>query len=172
MGREGAYPKVIGIFTDLLHRRDTAGLTLQGGDVGVDKKNGKGPGSLSGKGSAEAHRETGPTREEWGVVIPITGGSNEGGGIVQMRTSILRRQNTVAQFIATRPILDLCKKAKRRPGAWVPRRWWEQTGVDWRGAMERVEAAAKAAEPGTKALTDPESKADDDTTDRTVRGTG
>ena len=92
-------------------------------------------------------------------------------GIVRIRTSILRRQNTVARFIATRLILDLCEKAKRRPGARVPRRWWEQTGVDWKGARKRVEAAAEAAEPGTKALTDSESEADD-TTDGTVRGTG
>ena len=85
-------------------------------------------------------------------------------GIVWIRTSILRRHNTVAQFIVTRPILDLCKKAKRRPGARVPRRWWEQTRINWKGARERAEAAAEAVEPGTKALTDSESEADDDTT--------
>ena len=92
-------------------------------------------------------------------------------GIVWIRTSILRRQNTVAQFIETRPILDLCEKANIQPGARVPRRWWEQTGINWKGARERAEAAAEAAEPGTKALTDSESEADD-TTDGTVRGTG
>ena len=32
-------------------------------------------------------------------------------GVMRMRMSILRRQNTVAQFIATRPILDLCEVA-------------------------------------------------------------
>ena len=78
----------------------------------------------------------------------------------------------VTQFIATRPILDLCKKSKIRPGARVPIRWWEQTGINWKGARERAESAAEAADPGTKALTDSESKADDDTTDGTVRGTG
>ena len=45
-------------------------------------------------------------------------------GIVQVRTSILRRQNKVAKFIATRPILDLYEKATRRPVARVTRRWW------------------------------------------------
>ena len=93
-------------------------------------------------------------------------------GIVRIRTSILRRQNTVAQFIATRPILDLCEKAKIHPGARVPRRWWEQMGIDWKGAREREEAAAEASEPGTKVLTDSESEADNDTTDGTIRGTG
>ena len=43
-------------------------------------------------------------------------------------------------------------------------------GIDWKGARERAEAA-EAAEPGTKALTDSESEADD-ATDGTVRGTG
>ena len=52
-------------------------------------------------------------------------------GIVRIWTSILQRQNMVAQFNTTRPILDLCEKAVRRPGAQVPRRWWEQTGIDW-----------------------------------------
>ena len=92
-------------------------------------------------------------------------------GIVRIQTSILRRQNTVAQFIATRPILDLCEKAKRRPGARVPSRWWEQKGIDWKGDRERAEAAAESAEPGTKALTYSESEADN-TTDGNIRDMG
>ena len=51
-------------------------------------------------------------------------------GMVEIRTSILQRQNTFAQFIATRPILDLCEQATRRPGSRVSWRWWEQTGID------------------------------------------
>ena len=40
----------------------------------------------------------------------------------------------------------------RRPGARVPRRWWEQTGIDWRVAREKAaskeeDEAAEAAEP-------------------------
>ena len=54
---------------------------------------------------------------------PSLAGAMKEAVIFRIRTSILRRQNTVAQFIATRPILDLCEKAARRPGAWVPRRW-------------------------------------------------
>ena len=42
--------------------------------------------------------------------------SLEGGmkevGLTDFRTSINRRQNTVAQYIATRPLLDLCEGAK------------------------------------------------------------
>ena len=49
-------------------------------------------------------------------------GAMKEAGMVRIRTSILRRQNTVAQFIATRPILGLCEVAARRPGTRVPRR--------------------------------------------------
>ena len=91
-------------------------------------------------------------------------------GIVWIRTSILQRQNTVAQFIAMRPILDLCKKANQWSVARVARRWWEQTWIDWKGARERAEAA-DASGPGTKAFTDLELEADD-AMDRTVGGTG
>ena len=62
-------------------------------------------------------------------------------GVVRIRMSILQRQNSVAQFIATRPILGLCEVTERRPGTRVPRRWWEQTGIDWKTAREA--AAAK-----------------------------
>ena len=77
----------------------------------------------------------------------------------------------VAQFIATRPILDLCEKATRRPGAQVARRWWEQSEIDWKGARERAETAAAVAKPGTKTFTDSESETDD-AMDGTVGGIG
>ena len=80
---------------------------------------------------------------------PLLAGAMKETGIVRARKSILRRQNRVAQFIATRPILELCEKAARRPGARLARRWWEQTGIDWKGARERAEIAAAVVEPGT-----------------------
>ena len=43
-------------------------------------------------------------------------------GFVDIRKSITRRQNTVAQYIATRPLLDLCERATQRRGARVSRR--------------------------------------------------
>ena len=88
-------------------------------------------------------------------------------GLVRIWKSILWRQNTVAQFIATQPILDLCKNSTWRPGARVARRWWEQMGIDWKGARER--AAASAVEPGTEAVLDLESE---NAMDGAVGGTG
>ena len=82
------------------------------------------------------------------IYLPLAGIMKET-GMVGIRTSILRRQNTVAQFIAMRPIQDLFEKATRRPGARVSRRWWKQTGIDLKGAREK--AAAAAAETETDA---------------------
>ena len=65
------------------------------------------------------------------IYLPLTGATKEA-GVVRARTSVLRRQNTVAQFIATRPILGLCEVAERRRGTRVPQRWWEQPGIDWK----------------------------------------
>ena len=58
--------------------------------------------------------------------------------MVGIRTSITRRQNTVTQYIATQPIMDLCERATRQPGAWVSRRWWEQAGIDPERARKRA----------------------------------
>ena len=79
----------------------------------------------------EAKRLTGrqPRRErdgEWHH--PSLEGAMEEAGLTDIRTSIQRRQNMVAQYIATRPLLDLCKGVRPREGASVKLRWWEQSG--------------------------------------------
>ena len=84
------------------------------------------------------------------LYLPLAGATKEA-VIVQARTSVLRRQNTVAQFIATRPILGLCEGTERRGGAWVPQRWWEQPRIDWRMAQEHKERAATAGHTHTDA---------------------
>ena len=47
-----------------------------------------------------------------------------------METYILRRQNTIAQYIATWKILELCLVAERRSGAQVMIRWWDQSSLN------------------------------------------
>ena len=37
-------------------------------------------------------------------------------GITEIRKSITNRQNTFAQYISTRPILDLCERTTQRGG--------------------------------------------------------
>ena len=72
----------------------------------------------------------------------------EEAGLTEIRISILRRQNTVAQYIATGPLLDLCVGARAREGVKVTLRWWEQAGIDWE------KAKAKGTEAETTAGTE------------------
>ena len=58
-------------------------------------------------------------------------------GLTDIRKSIENRQNTVAQYIATRPLLDLCEGARAREGAKVPMRWWNQADIDWETAKSK-----------------------------------
>ena len=57
--------------------------------------------------------------------------------LTDVRTSINRRQKTVAQYIATQPLLDLCEGAKQREGARVRLSWWDQAGIDWEKAKAK-----------------------------------
>ena len=72
------------------------------------------------------------------------------GGFKEIRTSITNRQNTFAQYIATRPLLDLCEGAKQRGRARVTRRWWDQKGIDWETAKARVAETDSEAETDTE----------------------
>ena len=49
----------------------------------------------------------------------------------------------VAQYIATRSLLDLCEGLGRAPGARVGMRWREQAGLNIAGAREVAEVAAE-----------------------------
>ena len=46
-------------------------------------------------------------------------------GLQEMETYVSGRKNTVAQYITTRPIMDLHLAAKRRPGPRMEMRWRE-----------------------------------------------
>ena len=58
-------------------------------------------------------------------------------GFTDVRKSINRRQNTVAQYIATRPLLDLYEGMTQIGRARVKMSWWDQRGIDWRKAKAR-----------------------------------
>ena len=70
-------------------------------------------------------------------------------GITDVQTSIHRRQNTVAQYIAMRPLMDLCEGATQREGVQVTLRWWDKTGIDWEKAKARETETESAYESGT-----------------------
>ena len=58
-------------------------------------------------------------------------------GMTDIRKFTANRQNTVAQYIATRPLLDLCEGARAREGARVPMRWRTQAEIDWETAKSK-----------------------------------
>ena len=68
------------------------------------------------------------------MYLPLVG-STKDARIVRARTSVLRRQNTVAQFVATQPILVLCEGTEQRGGGMGPPK---MVGT----ARDRLEAGA------------------------------
>ena len=50
-----------------------------------------------------------------------------------MEKYVSYRQNKSAQFITTRPIIDLCLAAEQRPRSRVAKRWWDQDVLDLEG---------------------------------------
>ena len=50
--------------------------------------------------------------------------------------------NTVLQYIATRPILELCDRYDQRPVVRVSQWLWEQAGIDLEGAKKRAVGSA------------------------------
>ena len=171
LGREGADPKVSRNF----YTAATQQVLLFGAETWVLTRNMES--ALDAFQGRVARRLTGrqPCRGRDGRWFhPSLAGAMKEAVVVQIRTSILWRQNTVAQFIATRLIMGLCEVAKRRPGTRIPRRWWEQTGIDWKAAREKAAAKdgdneAEAAEPD---LTGLDSEPEAATPGGTPAGTG
>ena len=76
------------------------------------------------------------------VDIHLGGNVKGGGGFLSMEDYIRRWQNTVAWYIATRSLLDLCEGSERAPGMQVGMCWWEHTRINLMRAREAVAAAA------------------------------
>ena len=60
-------------------------------------------------------------------------------GMEEVETYVLCRQNNIAHYIATFPILEICLVAERQPGVQVTRQWWEQADLTF-GHKARREA--------------------------------
>ena len=63
-----------------------------------------------------------------------------------MENYIQRRQNIVAQYILTRPIMDLCEAAERKCGVRVGVHWWEQVVIDLEGSRDTTSTAEEVDE--------------------------
>ena len=79
-------------------------------------------------------------------------------GLQEVETYVSHHQNTVAQYIATRPIMDLCLVANRRLRPRVKMGWWEQDGLDLEGmrtaAREEEQTEGEEETDGTETATD------------------
>ena len=64
----------------------------------------------------------------------------EEAGFEEIGVYITRRQNTIAQYIAMRPIMDLFEICVWRLGAWVYWRCCNQEGLDIKRENEREAA--------------------------------
>ena len=98
-------------------------------------------------------------------------------GFAEIRKSITRKQNTVAQYIAMQPILDLCDQAKQRAGARVSWRSWDQKGIDLKTAKERAADALATdleseaeLEAGVEVEAEPEVEGEERSTSSGVSG--
>ena len=60
-------------------------------------------------------------------------------GMEEVEEYIMRRQNMVAQYNVTRPIMDLCDELVRRLGTQVSNQWWYQEGIDLEEERSEVE---------------------------------
>ena len=119
--QEGADPKVSRSFYTAV----TQQVLLFGAESWVLTK--KMESALDAFQGRVARRLTGrqPRRRRDGKwFYPSLVGALKEAGVVRARTLVLRRQNTVAQFIATRPILGICEVAEKRWGTRAPQRWW------------------------------------------------
>ena len=48
---------------------------------------------------------------------------------------------TIAQYIVTCPILELCMESYKKMGYQVSKRWWDQGGLDLDGVREEGRSA-------------------------------
>ena len=62
-------------------------------------------------------------------------------GLQEVETYVSRGCNTVTQFIVTRPIVELCLTAERRPGSRVDKQWGEQEGLYFVGIQTTAQKA-------------------------------
>ena len=113
-------------------------------DVGGDPPRQQDAGGLPPQGGRPADGQAALEVSRWRLGVPPLWAAIREAGLEEVETYITRRQNTVAQYIATQPILELCEEAERRPGARVSKRWWEQEGINLAGA--RVVTAAETEE--------------------------
>ena len=103
-------------------------LLFRVGDVGDDPPHGQGPRDFPAQIFQSEYGETSEATGGWDLGVPTARELEE------MGEYVLKRHNTVATYIAARPIMDLCKETVKRYGVWVASRGWYQEGIYLAGA--------------------------------------
>ena len=70
----------------------------------------------------------------------------EEAGFEELGIYIQKRQNTFAQYIAMRPILDLCERSVWSPVPCIFRRWREHEGINLGGVRKWAAVATDREE--------------------------
>ena len=65
-----------------------------------------------------------------------------------MEEYIWQHKSTVTQYISTGSLFDLCEGSKKEPGARVGMRWWDQAGINLKGARKAAAATAAVENDG------------------------
>ncbi len=76
---------------------------------------------------AKTNRPKRGSNREW--IYPRSEDVMKECGMKTMEEYILARRQTIAVYVATRPILNECKQSKRKRGA-IPHRWWWEQPMD------------------------------------------
>ena len=90
------------------------------------------------------------TDGKWEYTLAAAAAARDEAGFQTMQEYIWRRQKTVAQYITTRSMLDLCEGLEKALEARVGMRWWDQAGIDLAGALEAAAAVAESEEDGVE----------------------
>ena len=74
---------------------------------------------------------------------PPLAGALRDAGLAPISEYVARRQGTIAQYIALRPIFDVVTREEKQRGTSAPMCWWEQP-IDFEAAAEAARMAATA----------------------------
>ena len=134
---------------DVLQCSVTASCVLWVGDVGYVTAHWEDLGWLPPQDGPHTDRAATMEGTGWGVVIPTLDETIEEEGLQEVNKYVTCQKNTVAQCIATGPIMYLCLEAEIRPGTRGFKKWWEKDVLDLEGTrMEAHEAELWEREGG------------------------
>ena len=126
---------------NVLHIGGSGGATLRVGVMGHVSADWEGDGRISASGDKAVGGADATAERVRALDINSPRGGNGGGGTSGYRNLYRPSLKTVAKYILTRSIMDLCLVAGRRPGARISKWQCEQDILDLDGIREAERAA-------------------------------